>query len=72
MERRLPLSSFLMNVTRARSPRPTSKRSLLITWPSTSTSTGGVYFPPSLPRTDTGKVQKNLIRKNPAYFIPEA
>ncbi|XP_049272428.1 probable 4-coumarate--CoA ligase 2 [Rhipicephalus sanguineus] len=33
---------------------------------------GGVYFPPSLPRTDTGKVRKNEIRKNPAYFEAQA
>ncbi|XP_075752405.1 putative 4-coumarate--CoA ligase 2 isoform X2 [Rhipicephalus microplus] len=32
---------------------------------------GGVYFPPSLPRTDTGKLQKNLIRKNPCFFTTQ-
>lgn len=29
---------------------------------------GGVYFPPSLPHTDTGKVVKMDIRKNPAFY----
>lgn len=29
---------------------------------------GGVYFPPSLPHTDTGKVLKNEVRKNPAVY----